>query len=425
MGKYRSLGTLFNRVFRNDLNANFDNVDADIKTQKTRVDNLIVGTPQPSEVVDARGGAVVLSDRLDGVDSSLAENAILKKGKKFPTNTLIKIRLGQISKGVCIGDSITYGTLDGTNEVSYPLQLQEQVSDAYYNFNLTILNKGVQGERSDQILARFQMDVINNTPDFVIIMCGTNDLLQQTSMGVFETNLSSMVEMALGNNIEVILATILPIYGNLTMYVDYYNNIIKKVAERYEVCLVDINKDVSKTISKQMIAPLDFLGDGVHPKWYLEYKVLADIFIKDVFYPPTDLASETVILPSVKSKSCITDVSLIVDDATEMLKRHLTMRANGGVITGTTIKFYVYNDCKKGTQFYILGNKTPNGGKVPYSINKNLKTELDFYNATTIKDYEFLIGLDRGWNFIELRSENGSVGMGGGYDLEISGFGVK
>jgi hypothetical protein len=75
------------------LNANFDAVDTDIKAvqadvnakntarisdidaQKARVDALIVGTPQPSEVVDARGGFAVLRDRLNGVDTSLADKA--------------------------------------------------------------------------------------------------------------------------------------------------------------------------------------------------------------------------------------------------------------------------------------------------------------------------------------------------------------
>jgi hypothetical protein len=82
MGKYRSLGTLFNRVFRNDLNANFNDLDTDIlaakaealanvNAQKTRVDNLITGTPQPSEVVDARGGQATLSARLNNVDTKL------------------------------------------------------------------------------------------------------------------------------------------------------------------------------------------------------------------------------------------------------------------------------------------------------------------------------------------------------------------
>jgi lysophospholipase L1-like esterase len=99
MGKYRSLGTLFNRMFRNDLNANFDSIDSDIKTQKTlidadlntqktRVDNLIVGTPQPSEVVDSRGGFPVLRDRLNGVDTSLAERAT----KTDVTNSLLQKR---------------------------------------------------------------------------------------------------------------------------------------------------------------------------------------------------------------------------------------------------------------------------------------------------------------------------------------------
>lgn len=73
MGKYRVLGSFLDRVFRNNLNDNFNDVDADIRAQKKRVDDLILSVPQPSEVIDARGGAPVLRDRLDGVDAQLAE----------------------------------------------------------------------------------------------------------------------------------------------------------------------------------------------------------------------------------------------------------------------------------------------------------------------------------------------------------------
>lgn len=75
MGKYRTLGTFFDRIFRNDLNANFNDIDADVQAQKKRVDDLIVANPQPSEVQDARGGFTVLRDRLNDTDAQLAENA--------------------------------------------------------------------------------------------------------------------------------------------------------------------------------------------------------------------------------------------------------------------------------------------------------------------------------------------------------------
>jgi hypothetical protein len=75
MGKYKTFGSRFDRVHRNDLNANFAAVEADINAQKNRVDELITGTPQPSEVVDARGGFPVLSGRLNDLSSSLAQSA--------------------------------------------------------------------------------------------------------------------------------------------------------------------------------------------------------------------------------------------------------------------------------------------------------------------------------------------------------------
>jgi lysophospholipase L1-like esterase len=75
VGKYGTLGSAFDRIFRNTLNKALDDVDTDINAQKKRVDDLIKGTPQPSEVVDARGGFPVLSGRLNDLSSSVAQKA--------------------------------------------------------------------------------------------------------------------------------------------------------------------------------------------------------------------------------------------------------------------------------------------------------------------------------------------------------------
>jgi hypothetical protein len=75
VGKYGTLGIVFDRIFRNTLNKALDDVDTDIQAQKKRVDDLIVGTQQPSEVVDSRGGFPVLGDRLNDVTSKLSQKA--------------------------------------------------------------------------------------------------------------------------------------------------------------------------------------------------------------------------------------------------------------------------------------------------------------------------------------------------------------
>ncbi|UAK17548.1 hypothetical protein [Sporolactobacillus terrae] len=53
---YENIGVLTTRAFRNLLNKIFGDIGSDMQEQKTRVDNLINGVEQPSEVVDMRTG---------------------------------------------------------------------------------------------------------------------------------------------------------------------------------------------------------------------------------------------------------------------------------------------------------------------------------------------------------------------------------
>jgi lysophospholipase L1-like esterase len=79
------------------------------------------------------------------------------------------------------------------------------------------VDKGISGQNSNQLLARFQTDVIDLHPEIVHILIGTNDVypgwaLQPSGPNAINSpaNLEAMVHMAQANGIHVILATIPP-----------------------------------------------------------------------------------------------------------------------------------------------------------------------------------------------------------------------
>jgi lysophospholipase L1-like esterase len=79
------------------------------------------------------------------------------------------------------------------------------------------IDKGIGGQNSSQLLARFQTDVIDLHPEIVQILIGTNDVypgwtLQPSAPNAINSpaNLEAMVNMAEASGIHVILATIPP-----------------------------------------------------------------------------------------------------------------------------------------------------------------------------------------------------------------------
>lgn len=72
------------------------------------------------------------------------------------------------------------------------------------------VDKGISGQNTTQMLARFQKDVVDLNPQVVVIMGGTNDLAQGVSKEQIVANISQMAEMAQSAGIKVVLCTVTP-----------------------------------------------------------------------------------------------------------------------------------------------------------------------------------------------------------------------
>ncbi|WP_242098603.1 GDSL-type esterase/lipase family protein [Sphingomonas sp. CROZ-RG-20F-R02-07] len=77
----------------------------------------------------------------------------------------------------------------------------------------SIVDRGISGQTSPQMLLRFYQDVVALKPRIVHIMAGTNDVAGNTgpsSPEDFRNTVRAMVDLARGNDIAVILASIPP-----------------------------------------------------------------------------------------------------------------------------------------------------------------------------------------------------------------------
>lgn len=76
-----------------------------------------------------------------------------------------------------------------------------------------IVNRGISGQTTPQMLLRFQADVVALRPKLVHIMAGTNDIAGNSGPNAVEdykNNIRAMVTLAKANGIKVVLASIPP-----------------------------------------------------------------------------------------------------------------------------------------------------------------------------------------------------------------------
>ena len=117
---------------------------------------------------------------------------------------------------VALGDSTTAGTPRFLSPVEAPPDGKGDIKSQYaywlmqWHKDWTVLNRGVNGERSDQIAARFDRDVLAHKPAVVVIIAGVNDVYDGDPVGAITPRLAHMYERARAAGLPVVACSILP-----------------------------------------------------------------------------------------------------------------------------------------------------------------------------------------------------------------------
>jgi lysophospholipase L1-like esterase len=172
---------------------------------------------------------------------------------------------------VCHGDSLTEGA-DLDKSYTWPQLVENKV-------RVTVLNKGIGGDTSGGLLARFQQDVVQNKPDLVVILGGTNDLWWDLDINLILANIFAMACQAQHRDIVPVVGLPLPLFmenirnQNMMAPIAGWDRCINKLSELVNALAV--------AAKESEIACLDFY----HPFLDTNQKVRGDYFLEDGLHP--------------------------------------------------------------------------------------------------------------------------------------------
>jgi lysophospholipase L1-like esterase len=174
---------------------------------------------------------------------------------------------------IAIGDSLTAGYqsagYDCTVEFTpYTSFLEERLSEnegiRKKKVLVQIHNRGISGELTHQMLARFNADVLMPQPNLAIVLGGSNDLGWGISPSEVFSNLVKMYDLAEKNRIATIACSIPSILGfdSLVPPRRELNGMIRKYCIKKGKAFADLFKATAHPTTKRLLE--GYSSDGLH-----------------------------------------------------------------------------------------------------------------------------------------------------------------
>ncbi len=160
-------------------------------------------------------------------------------------------------------------------------------------FTRGVIDRGISGQTSPQMLVRFYQDVVELHPQAVHIMAGTNDVAGNTgptSPEDFKNNIRAMTDLAAANRIKVVLASILPAERfpwrpdiQPVEQIRELNAWLRQFASEHKLIYADYYS--SLTTPSGAFRP-ELSNDGVHPNsdGYAAMRPIADAALREALH---------------------------------------------------------------------------------------------------------------------------------------------
>ncbi len=164
-----------------------------------------------------------------------------------------------------IGGSITQGAVadgDSCYAAITANWLGRHITD-----NLTYINNGIGGTSSALACARVQRQVLDKDPDIVFVEYAVNDGSQQP---IIQETFESLVRTLLLSECEPAVVFIYSYYGDASI------PFMDKVAEKYQIPVINTHAAVSYAIEQNVFTEEEFCEDHVHPNEY-GHQIMSDM----------------------------------------------------------------------------------------------------------------------------------------------------
>lgn len=183
------------------------------------------------------------------------------------------------------GDSITdAGRRDDPEQLGdgYVRVIAGRLSESHPE--LRVVNRGIGGNRTGDLIARLDADCIDERPDVVSVLIGINDVWRRyddddaTSAEQFEANLRTIlaaIRQRTDAAIVILEPFLLPVTDKLRFRedLDPKIEIERRLADEFGATFVAL--DASLIAHAQESSPEDIAGDGIHPTPY-GHRIVAD-----------------------------------------------------------------------------------------------------------------------------------------------------
>ena len=182
----------------------------------------------------------------------------------------------EYEKPLCLfqGDSITDCGRHRQDDLSLGDGYVKEL--APYFPQVRFINKGISGDRTEELLKRWDEDVIAYQPDILSLLCGVNDVWHHYHFGkpmnpqMFETNLEALINQTIKQSKHTKILLIEPFSYSIGAFdiswrpmLDEMISRVRKLAQKYQLNIIHMDqhmKEWQKNYPQEAI-----LGDGVHP----------------------------------------------------------------------------------------------------------------------------------------------------------------